>query len=82
MTALLEARNVTKIFGGGLFERRRTTSRSSDFSLTIEHRAAVVSPRSSAKAAAARPRWRACCSASSTPTSGRGALSGQGPAAR
>ncbi|GAF92414.1 unnamed protein product, partial [marine sediment metagenome] len=34
MTALLEARHVTKIFGGGLIKRRRTLALE-DFSLSI-----------------------------------------------
>ncbi len=36
MTALLEARHVTKIFGGGLFGRRRRTRALDDFSLRVD----------------------------------------------
>ena len=35
MTALLEARNVTKVFGGGLFDKNRTIALE-DFSFTIQ----------------------------------------------
>lgn len=35
MTALLEARNVTKVFGGGLFDRTRTVALQ-DFSMTMD----------------------------------------------
>jgi peptide/nickel transport system ATP-binding protein len=35
MTALLEARNVTKVFGGGLFDRTRTVALE-DFSMSIQ----------------------------------------------
>ncbi len=35
MTALLEARNVTKTFGGGLFDRTRTVALD-DFSMAID----------------------------------------------
>jgi ABC-type glutathione transport system ATPase component len=34
MTALLEARSVTKVFGGGLFDRKKTIALE-DFSMTI-----------------------------------------------
>src|SRR3954471_936663 len=36
MTALLEARNVTKIFGGGVFDRKSVNVALEDFNLTIE----------------------------------------------
>ncbi|MEZ4861667.1 MAG: ABC transporter ATP-binding protein [Caldilineaceae bacterium] len=41
MTAFLELRNVTKIFGGGLFSRRRTVALE-NFSLTLDDEHAVV----------------------------------------
>ena len=61
--ALLEARHVTKVFGGGLLHkaphgRARTISRSPS---TASRRR---SPPSSARAAAARRPWPACSSAS------------------
>ena len=55
--ALLEARQASKVFGGGLFDKHVTVALD-DFSFTIERRAAARSPPSSAKAAAARPPWR------------------------
>ncbi len=36
MTALLEARHVTKIFGGGFLDRRRRTRALQDFSLSVD----------------------------------------------
>ncbi len=36
MTALLEARHVTKIFGGGIFDRKNVTVALEDFSYSIE----------------------------------------------
>jgi oligopeptide/dipeptide ABC transporter ATP-binding protein len=57
MTALLEARNVTKIFGGGLFDRTRTVALE-EFSLTITGDAptitAVVGESGSGKTTLAR----------------------------
>jgi oligopeptide/dipeptide ABC transporter ATP-binding protein len=57
MPALLEARHVTKIFGGGLFDRTRTVALD-DFSLAIEHEppsiTAVVGESGSGKTTLAR----------------------------
>ena len=57
MTALLEARNVTKIFGGGLFDRTRTVALQ-DFSMAIAGDAptitAVVGESGSGKTTLAR----------------------------
>ncbi len=57
MTALIEARHVTKIFGGGLFDRTRTVALE-DFSLAIESEppsiTAVVGESGSGKTTLAR----------------------------
>jgi peptide/nickel transport system ATP-binding protein len=57
MTALLEARNVTKVFGGGLFDRTKTVALE-DFSMTITGDApsitAVVGESGSGKTTLAR----------------------------
>lgn len=57
MTALLEARNVTKIFGGGLFDRTRTVALE-DFSMSIAGDAptitAIVGESGSGKTTLAR----------------------------
>src|SRR3954454_16835678 len=57
MTALLEARQVTKVFGGGLFDRTRTVALE-DFSMTIEGDAptitAIVGESGSGKTTLAR----------------------------
>ncbi len=58
MTALLEARRVTKIFGGGLFNRANLTVALENFSLTIEDSppsiTAVVGESGSGKTTLAR----------------------------
>jgi peptide/nickel transport system ATP-binding protein len=57
MTALLEARHVTKVFGGGLFDRTRTVALE-DFSMTIADDApsitAIVGESGSGKTTLAR----------------------------
>ena len=60
MSTLLEARAVTKIFGGGMRGHAQMTARRRLFA-RHRRRTAVHHRRWSAKAAAARPRWRACC---------------------
>jgi peptide/nickel transport system ATP-binding protein len=58
MTALLEARNVTKVFGGGLFDRKSLNVALEDFSLTIQSEppsiTAVVGESGSGKTTLAR----------------------------
>jgi oligopeptide/dipeptide ABC transporter ATP-binding protein len=58
MTALLEARHVTKIFGGGLFDRNSRNVALEDFSLTIQSEppsiTAVVGESGSGKTTLAR----------------------------
>lgn len=58
MTALLEARHVTKVFGGGLFNRKDVTVALDDLSLTIESEppsiTAVVGESGSGKTTLAR----------------------------
>jgi len=57
MTALLEARHVTKVFGGGLFSRTKTTALD-DFSMAIDGDApsitAIVGESGSGKTTLAR----------------------------
>ena len=69
MTALLELRDVTKAFTGGVLGRERKVALEA-FLLRDRSGPAARSPRWSAKAAAARPRWRGCCWAWCAPTEG------------
>ena len=58
MTALLEARHVTKVFGGGVFDRKSLNVALEDFSLTIQSEppsiTAVVGESGSGKTTLAR----------------------------
>ncbi len=58
MSALLEAKHVTKVFGGGLFDKNAVTTALADFSLTIEDTppsiTAVVGESGSGKTTLAR----------------------------
>ena len=60
MTPLLELRDVTKIFTGGVLGRDRQ-GRAGTLLLRDRSGPAAGSPPWWAKAAAARPRWRGCC---------------------
>jgi peptide/nickel transport system ATP-binding protein len=58
MSALLEARHVTKIFGGGIFDRNKATVALKDFTLAIENEpptiTAIVGESGSGKTTLAR----------------------------
>jgi ABC-type oligopeptide transport system ATPase subunit len=58
MTALLEARHVTKVFGGGMFDRKSLNVALEDFSLTIQSEppsiTAIVGESGSGKTTLAR----------------------------
>ena len=81
MTALLEAATRQQDRSAAACSTGARPSRSSDFSLAIDGEPPSITP-SSARAAAARRRWPACCSGLLTPTTGEVLYRGQGPAAR
>jgi peptide/nickel transport system ATP-binding protein len=58
MSALLEAQHVSKVFGGGVFDRRRRTLALSDFSLRVDDEppsiTAIVGESGSGKTTLAR----------------------------
>jgi ABC-type multidrug transport system ATPase subunit len=72
MAALLEARNLTKVYGRGLFRKRRTFGLRANFSLITPQIVGVMGPNGSGKTTLFE-----LLSGSNIPTSGRVLCSGQ-----
>ncbi len=60
MTTLLEARHVTKVFGGGVFDRN-TTVALEDFSISHRQRPALHHRRGGGERQRQDDAWPACC---------------------